>query len=238
MPKSACVLALLLLPVFGSLAAAQPVAPPDMRLLTVSGTGEAKATPDQATISAGVLSEAKAAGDALAANSRAMTAVFATLKRFGIPDKSIRTSNFSVSPQYPDYDSKQPRRIIGYQVSNTVTVTVDDLTKLGPALDALVSSGANSLGDIAFSVRDEKPLLAQAREAAVKEAMAKAETLARAAGISLGPIVSVNEEGAAAPVRPMYRTMALAAAPGAAPPPVAAGEESLTVSVTVSWEIR
>src|SRR5436309_254573 len=104
MPKSACVLALLLLPGFGSLAAAQPVVQPDMRLLTVSGAGEAKATPDQATVSAGVLTEAKQAGDALAANSRAMNAVFATLKRFGIPDKSIQTSNFSVTPQYPDYD--------------------------------------------------------------------------------------------------------------------------------------
>lgn len=236
MPKSACVLALLLLPALGSLAAAQPAATPDLRLLTVSGTGEAKATPDQASISAGVVTEAKQAGDALAANSRAMNAVFATLKRFGIADKSIQTSNFSVTPQYPDYNSKEPRRIIGYQVSNTVTVTVDDLTKLGPALDALVSSGANSLGDIAFSVRNEKPLLAEAREAAVKDALAKAETLARAAGVLLGPIVSINEEGAAAPVRPMYR-MAVAAAP-AAPPPVAAGEESLTVSVTVSWEIR
>jgi uncharacterized protein YggE len=218
-------------------AMAQPASGVEPRLLTVSGTGEAKAVPDQATISAGVVSEAKAAGDALAANSRAMNAVFATLKRFGIPDKSIQTSSFSVSPQYPDYDAKQPRRIIGYQVSNTVTVTVDDLSKLGPALDALVSSGANSLGDIAFSVRDQKPLLAQAREAAVKDAVAKAETLARAAGVSLGPIVSIGEEGAAPPVRPMYR-MAMAAAPAAAPPPVAAGEESLTANVTVSWEIR
>lgn len=236
MVRITCLLVLLSVPAFGAVASAQPGLQPDLRLLTVSGTGEAKATPDQATISAGVVTEAKEAGDARAANTRAMNAVFATLKRFGIPDKSIQTSNFSVTPQYPDYDSKQPRRVIGYQVSNTVTVTIGDLTKLGAALDALVSSGANSLGDIAFSVRNEKPLLAQARDAAVKDAMAKAETLARAADVSLGPIVSIGEEGAAAPVRPMYR-MAVQSAP-AAPPPVAAGEESLTANVTVSWEIR
>jgi hypothetical protein len=236
MLRNACLLALLLLPALVTVATAQTAGQPEQRLLTVSGTGEAKAVPDQATISAGVVTEAKTAGDALSANSRAMNAVFATLKRFGIPDKAIQTSNSSVSPQYPDYDSKQPRRIIGYQVSNTVTVTVDDLTKLGPALDALVSSGANSLGDIAFSIHDDKPLLAQAREAAVKDALAKAQMLSRAAGVSLGPIVSIGEEGTAAPVRPMYR-MAVAAAP-AAPPPVAAGEESLTVNVTISWEIR
>jgi uncharacterized protein len=228
-----CVAFLLL---WGSEVLAQPVSQAAPRLLTVSGVGEVKAVPDQATISAGVVSEAKAAGDALAANSRAMNAVFATLKRFGIPDKSIQTSNFSVTPQYPDYNAKEPRRIIGYQVSNTVTVTIDDLAKIGPALDALVSSGANSLGDVAFSIRDPKPLLAQARAAAVKDAVAKAQTLAGAAGVSLGPVIYMGEEGVSAPVRPMYR-MAMAAAP-AAPPPVAAGEESLTANVTVSWEIR
>ena len=236
MHRNALAFSLLFLPALASFANAQSAGQHEPRLLTVGGTGEARAAPDQATVSAGVVSEAKTAGDALAANSRAMNAVFATLKRFGIPDKSIQTSNFSVSPQYPDYDSKQPRHVIGYQVSNTVTVTVDDLTKVGPALDALVASGANSLGDIAFSIRDEKPLLAQAREAAVKDATAKAETLARAAGVSLGPIVSIGEGGGEMPVRPMARMM-VAAAP-AAPPPVAAGEQSLTANVTISWEIR
>jgi uncharacterized protein len=220
-----------------ALAQAQTGADPGPRLLTVGGEGEVKAKPDQAVLSAGVVSDAKAAADALAANSRKMNQVFATLKRFGIPDKSIQTSDFSVSPQYPDYNSKEPRRIAGYEVSNTVTVTVDDLGKLGPALDALVASGANSLGGIGFSVRDEKPLEAAAREAAVKDAMAKAEALARAAGVTLGPIVSIGEGQVAAPM-PMRRMMAVAPMAAAAPPPVAAGEESVTASVTVMWEIR
>jgi uncharacterized protein YggE len=208
-------------------------------LLVVSGTGEVKAKPDQAILSAGVVSEARSAAEALAANSRDMSAVFATLKRLGIPDKAIQTSNFQVTPQYPPYDSKQPHRITGYQVSNTVSVTVDDLDKLGPALDALVASGANNLGDIAFSIRDDKALMAEAREAAVKEATAKAETLARAAGVSLGPIVEISEGYASLP-QPMDRMRGLAAPMMAAapPPPVAAGEETVSVSVSMSWEIR
>lgn len=220
-------------------ALAQSAPQPLPHLLVVSGTGEVKAKPDQAMLSAGVVSEARSAADALAANSRDMNAVFATLKRLGIPDKSIRTSNFQVTPQYPPYDSKQPHRITGYQVSNTVSVTVDDLDKLGPALDALVASGANNLGDIAFSIRDDKPLVAEAREAAVKDATAKAETLARAAGVSLGPIVEISEGYTSIP-QPMDRMRGLAAPMMAAapPPPVAAGEETVSVSVSISWEIR
>jgi len=210
---------------------------PTPRLLTVSGEGQAKARPDQATLSAGVVTDGKTAADALGANSRAMNAVFATLKRLGIPDKSIQTSGINVTPQYPDFNSKQPHRVIGYQVSNSVTVTVDNLDNLGPAIDALVSSGANSLGDVSFSIRDPKPLMASAREDAVKDAMAKAETLSRAAGVSLGPIVSISEGSYAAPPQPM-RILAFTTAVDKAPTPVAAGENSLSATVSVTWEIR
>jgi len=217
-------------------AQAQSATAAEPRLLSVSGEGEVKAKPDQAMLSAGVVTQGKTAADALAANSRAMNAVFATLKRLGIPDRSIQTSNFSVNPQYPEYNSKEPRRIVSYQVSNTVSVTVDELDKLGPALDALVSSGANSLGDIAFTIRDPKPLMAQARDAAVRDAMAKAGTLARAAGVSLGPIVAINE-GVVAPPQPLFRAMAINGAP-TVQTPVAAGENTISVNVSVSWEIR
>src|SRR5207248_6759445 len=138
--------------------------------------------------------------------------------RFDIPDRAIQTSNFSVTPQYPDYNSKQPRRIIGYQVSNTVTVTVDNLDRVCPALDALVASGANSLGDISFSVRNPKPLEAQARAQAVQDATAKANAMARAAGVTLGAIVSIGEGEISAPPMPMRRMMAAAPMAEAAPP--------------------
>jgi len=226
---SGAIFAALLVP---SGASAQPVVQP--RLLTVSGEGEVKAKPDQATLSAGVVTEAKTAAAALAANSVAMKAVFDTVKRLGIPERAIRSSEISVQPQYPS-DSRAPGRTTGYQASNSVTVTVEDLYKLGPALDALVSSGANSLGDIAFGLRDPKPLEAQARAGAVRDATQKAQAMARAAGVSLGAIVSINEGEANQPMPLMRRAapMALREAP-----PVAGGENTISATVTMSWEIR
>jgi uncharacterized protein YggE len=217
-----------------SMAAAADTAVPQ-RTITVSGEGEAKAVPDEAHLSAGVVSEARKAADALAANTRAMNEVFATLKRFGIPDKAIQTSEFSVEPQMqPERNGNSAAKISGYMVSNTVNVTVD-LPKLGPALDALVASGANSLGSVAFAIRDPKPLLARARAKAIKDAMERAQSYATAGGLALGPILSVSEGGAEMP-RPIYAARMMAAAP--APPPVAAGEESVSTNVTVTFEIR
>jgi uncharacterized protein YggE len=166
-----------------------------LRTLTVSGEGEAKGVPDEAHLSAGVVTEAKRAAYALAANTRTMNAVFATLKRFGIPDRAIQTSEFSVEPQRAqDRNGAAGEKITGYTVSNTVHATVD-LAKLGPALDALASSGANSLGSIDFAIRDPNPLLTKARTEAIRDATERAQVYARAAGIALGPILSVSEGG-------------------------------------------
>jgi hypothetical protein len=222
-----------------SLFVAAKADPPALRLLTVSGQGEVKAVPDMASLSAGVTTTATTAKDALAANSRAMNAVFDTLKRLGVADKDMQTSNFSVYPQYQECKPNVtcPRHIVGYQVSNTVNVTVD-LGKAGAVLDALVSSGSNQIGGVAFSIRDPKPLLAEARAAAVKDAIDRAETYAKAAGVTLGPIQSIGEGEAEAP-RPMYKTMAmLAPAAGAPPPPVAAGEQTVSASVTITWILQ
>lgn len=206
------------------------------RTLSVSGEGEVSAVPDQAQLSAGVVSEAKTPDAALAANNSKMETVFAALKKLGIPDKMIQTSNFSVSPQYAPYDAKVPggERIQGYQVSNTVTVRVDDEKKVGPALNALVTAGANQLGNVGFSFRDPKPLLTQARAEAVKDALAKAEAYADAAGVSLGPILSINEGGSPSPSP--YPVMAMVARDKSVP--IAAGESSVSANVSIVWEIK
>jgi uncharacterized protein YggE len=208
--------------------------------ITVDGEGDVMVKPDRAQVSAGVISQAKTAAAALAANSAAMNRAFAALKTAGIPDAKIQTANFSVSPQYPPYraDQPEPRNIIGYQVSNEVSVTVDDLGKLGSTLDALVQSGANQLGGIAFTVADPKPMAAKARAAAVADAMAKAKTLADAAGVTLGPLLSLQERGGMVRPRPMVAFRALAAAPPPAPPPIAAGEDTITVNVSMIFAIR
>ena len=222
----------------GAPAVASDQAP--MRTMTMSGEGDAKAAPDQAQFSTGVVTQDRTAALALAANSRAMNAVFATLKRLGIADKDIQTSDFSLSPQYQTYKpgTSGPQRIIGYQVSNTVNVTVEDFGKTGAVLDALVSSGSNQIDNIGFSIHDTKALLAQARVAAVKDAMDRAQTYAKAAGVTLGPIKSISESGGVYQPRPMVRMQAMAGLAAAPPPPVAGGEESVTANVTITWEIQ
>ena len=209
-------------------------APP--RTLTMSGQGIAKAAPDQAQFSTGVVTQGKTAALALAANSQAMNAVFATLKRLAIADKDIQTSNFSLSPQYQEYKpgTTGPQRIVGYEVSNTVNVTVEDFSKTGAVLDALVSSGSNQIDNISFSIRDTSALLKQARAAAVKDAIDRAQTYAKAAGVTLGRILSIQESSNYQP-RPMYEARALMAE---APPPIAGGEESVSANVTITWEIQ
>lgn len=205
--------------------------------ISVTGQGSVSAAPDQANFSTGVVSQAPTAAQALQANTRAMNAVFATLRHAGIPDKDIQTSDFSVSPQYqpckPGIVCTQ--RIVGYQVSNNVDVTVEDLSKAGTVLDALVSSGSNQIGGIGFSIHDPKPLLSKAREAAVQDAVERAQTIARAAGVSLGPILSIQEGGAMAP-RPLYAMKAMAGMAEAVP--VAGGEQTVTANVTITWTLK
>jgi uncharacterized protein len=211
---------------------------PPIRTMTLSGEGEVKAAPDEAQLSVGVVNQARTAAAALAANSHAMNEVFGTLKHLGIPDKAMQTSNFSVTPQYQTtHNGNGPQRIANYEVSNTVFFTVDDLGKLGPALDALVASGSNALGDIAFTIRDPKQLLAQARAAAMKDAIERAQTYAHAAGVQLGPIVSISEGGSEAP-SPVFRAAKGMMMAMAAPTPVAAGQLSVTATVNITFEIR
>ncbi len=202
--------------------------------LTVSGTGEVKTAPDAATLSTGVVTQAATAAQALQSNARAMAGVFGTLRGAGIADKNIQTSGISLSPQYGGKQG-QPQHIVGYQVSNTVSVFIDRLDKVGPVLDALVAAGSNQIDGPNFTIADPKPLLAKAREAAVQDAVAKAKTYAAAAGVSLGTISSINESGGESAPRPMVMSMMMAKTPGT---PIAAGEESVTAEVSITWEIH
>ena len=206
----------------------------DIRTLAMTGHGEFRAVPDMAQLTAGVTSNAATAAQALAANSSRMKSVFSALEKLGVPEKNIQTTGFFVSPQYTNGENNNPRRLTGYQVSNTVSVRLEDVGKLGAALDALVTAGANQMNGISFAIQNTAPLLETARIQAIADARARAETYAKAAGVSLGAIVSISE-GAAETPRPMYRMEAVFAAP---PPPVAAGEQSVTADVSLVWEIH
>ena len=219
------------LALFSALAA--PALAADPRTISMTGHGEIRSLPDMAQVTAGVTTTAPTAAQALATNSARMKSVFAALEKLGVAQKNIQTSNFFVSPQYTNGDNNAPRRLTAYQVNNDVTARIEDVGKLGSALDALVAAGANQINGVSFSIQNDAPFLEKARAQAIADARARAETYAKAAGVTLGPILSISEGGGEAPPRPMYRMAAMAAETQ-----IAAGEQSVTANVSVIWEIH
>jgi uncharacterized protein len=208
---------------------AQVIPPP-----TISVTGEATVSvpPDLAEIDGGVTSEAKTAREASEANNAAMGKVLQALKGAGIEEKDVQTSRLALQPQSAP-NRPGPSAIAGYRASNRVTIRVRDVTKVANVIDTLVGAGANEIGGINFVVSQASKLLDEARERAVADARRKAEIYAKAAGVTLGAPLSISEEGNSAPVP--YRRMAAGMAVSA---PVAQGEETLAVTVSVSWAIK
>ena len=223
-------------------AAAQTTQHIPQRTLSLTGQGEVKSAPDIAVISAGVVSEAKTAREALTLNNKSMASVLQTIEATGVARKDIQTSSFSVQPKYKyakrsSTGEQEPPRITGYTVSNSVTVIARDLEKLGPVLDAVVSSGVNQMNGLSFSIAEPAPLRNEARQLAVAEARARAELYAQAAGVSLGKILSISEAGGYQPPQPAYRRAALESA-AADSVPIAQGQQSIQMQVNIVWEIE
>jgi uncharacterized protein len=214
-------------------------------LLTVTANGEATRTPDLAMFSAGVTTQGQTASAALAENSTRMTAVIAALKRAGIAERDIQTSNLNLNPVYaqpkrlPDGSYEDgDRAIIGYQASNTVSVKQRKLGEYGKVIDALVNAGANQVNGPSFMVDDSEGALDEARIKAMTASQKRADLYARAAGLRVARIVSISESGGYAPQPVMYRRAAMdSASPAPPPPPIAAGELELSSSVTVQYEL-
>ncbi len=213
------------------------------RTLSLSGHGEVSAKPDIAIVRLGVEKQAREARAALRAASEAMTAVFAVLKeRWNVAEKDMMTSGFSVTPQYvypkKSYEREQGPRLVGYRVSEMLTVRVRDLKALGGILDDLVRSGSNRISGISFTIDDPRPLHDEARRRAVRDALRKARLYAEEAGFELGPVLNMSERGGSAPVPPMPMPRIRAMADKAVPVPVAAGEQTISANVSITWEIR
>ncbi len=211
---------------------------------SITGHGEVKAAPDVAYLMLGTQTRAKTAAEALAANTKAMRAVFDLLKsKFGVAEKDMATSNFAITPVYEHYPQQPgkptpPPKLVAYDVANTLTVRVRDLEKLGGIIDAVVRAGANRVQGISFGFSNRRKLLDEARKRAVEDAKARAKLYAEAVGFTLGPVVEVREGGVRPlPVRRMKfaRAMAMEAA---APVPVARGEQSMSIDVTITWLAR
>lgn len=205
--------------------------------LAVNGEGEASAVPDLAIFSTGVLTSGKTADEALAANSRTMTAVIAAVKETGIEARDITTSGLSIQPQYtsPGPNSREAPKLSGYEVRNTVAVKVRDIGQLGGLLDKLVQAGANQAGGLRFTVSDPGALEKQARMAALKDAQAQAQELAQAAGLRLVRLrrIAPVETGGAMPAPMMaFKAEARAAVP------VEAGETTVRAGITLVYDVE
>jgi hypothetical protein len=207
-------------------------APPPM--ISVSGEATVSMPPDQAQIDAGVNSDAKTAREASDANNAAMGKVLQALRGAGIAEKDIQTSRLSLQAQYAPNRGGSAAPIVGYHAGNRVTVRVRDVSKVANVIDTLVSAGANDIGGINFLVSQASKLLDGAREQAVADARRKAEIYARAAGVTLGAPISISEEGTASPMP--FRKLSAGAPMAAAA--IAQGEETLQVTVSVSWAIK
>lgn len=208
------------------------------RIVTVAGTGEVKVKPDMATISTGVTTDGATAKAALARNNAAMAAVLNALKAAGVSEDDIQTSNFSVSPMYAPVQPGQNTspQITSYQVSNQVTARVKELGKLGATLDALVQAGSNQISGISFDLNDPKATINEARKKAIADARAKAELYAEAAGASVGTVVQISEVSTQSPMPVRYRVAEVQAMDGSVP--IAAGQNTVSTSITVTFELR
>jgi len=202
--------------------------------LTVAGSGSVQAAPDTGRLSAGVVTEARGAADAIQANSAAMQKVLDALDKAGVPRKQVQTTGFSLSPLYAERTKRvEVPEIIGYRAENSVLVSVSPVEKVGSVLDRLVAAGANQLGSVSFAVGEPTPLLDEARHKAIADARRKAEIYAAAAGAKLGRVLRIEESGPT-PV-PM---VAMARMEAAAAVPIAPGQLELGVTVSVTWALE
>jgi uncharacterized protein YggE len=212
---------------------ATPVAGASKSVVTVLGEGTVTVQPDIATVTIGVQVTKPTLPEAQSEATKQMTSVLNAIAKAGVKKEDIQTAYYSVNV-IQNYDNTgTPTEITGYQVSNQVNVTVRDLTKVGSLLEDVVAAGANSIYGITFGIADPSAAQSQARAAAVADAKKRAEELAKAAGLSLGRVVSISE-GVAQPVPNVY-SQGAGGKGGAVP--VQSGTLQVTIDVQVTYEL-
>ena len=224
-----------------TLALAAPAAAqtsPQVPTLMANGMGTVYVVPDIAIVSIGVTTQAATAAEALAANSTDLTKVIDTIKGEGVAQRDIGTQGFSIFPVYEQppegATTTEPPKIVGYQVTNEVRVTIRDIASSGGILDKVVAAGANQVNGISFDSSDTKTPADAALTDAIADARRQAEMMATAAGVRLVRIVNVNASSGG--MQPMFSRMDMAVA-SAPPTPVMPGQREVTANASVTWEI-
>lgn len=209
--------------------------------IVIRTEGEVRVRPDIAILQAGIVSEGKTAAEALAQNTPALARLVEAVKAAGIAPGDLMTSQVSLLPRMtqPPVSPKPPRAatIDGYEARTGLTVTVRDLAKAGPLIDALAKAGANEMSGISFGLADESKAKDTARLKAAEAARARAELHATALGVKVGELVSIVEAEAEVPGRGAGDVRAFRMAAGAAPISVEPGEITVTSSLRTVWRI-
>lgn len=209
---------------------------------TVSVTGEAHVSvnPDRFTFTVGVQTQAPTVEDAVNQNNEKVAAVIAGLKKAGATDQEVRTANFSIYPQQ-DYQQGRAPRVVGYQVTNNITVTKKEIAQAGKLLQVALNAGVNESSGLQFVVSDPTAGRDEGLRRAFEDAHAKAALLARAAGRTLGRALTINEGATPQmpPPRPMIgRVQSMAAKAEVSQVPVESGSQELVYNVSVVFELR
>lgn len=218
-----------------SVLAVDPAAAPE-HTISVSGTGRVVVSPDIADLRLGVTSTKSTVKAAREAAAAAMTRVIASLKALGIADVDIQTTMLSLQPVYDYRSNTNPPKLTGYTLSNSVAVTIRDLDKVGDAIDDALAAGATSMDGVSFRVEDPAKAEEEARGDAMREARARADTLAASAGVSIVGVASISETSSPVPYPVFYRGAGLAAAEDTATP-IQPGTNEVSVTVAVSYLI-
>ena len=212
--------------------------------LSISAQATVKREPDIAYITAGVQEERPTAAEAMQAQAKSMTGVFDALEKAGVAKKDMQTSNFSLSPRYDYHQIKDKdgsthgeQRLVGYTASNQLTIKVRDLDNLGTTLDSLVNAGGNTFNGLQFALDDDTEVMDEARRKAMTDARARADLYAKAAGLRVLRIVTINESGGYMPSPMPMARMAEAKAMDSFSSPVAGGEVGYNASVNVVFEL-
>ena len=202
------------------------------RTITVTGTASINAKPDEADVSLGVHTQAGSAQDAMDQNAAKMNRVLDALKKMGIGDADLATTDVSLNPMWSNDGSS----IVGYQAENTIDATIHDMGQVGKAIDGAVGAGANLAGGITFKLSDANQGLNQALAKAVQNARMKADAMSAAAGATIGQVVTIAETSTPGPL-PYADRVAFGAAAAAAPTPVNPPTIQTQATVTVTWSL-
>jgi uncharacterized protein YggE len=212
-----------------------PAPTTDPPAVTVTGTGEVQGAPDTLTATVGVATQAGDVSTAIAQASSRVQAVTAAVERAGVARSDVQTEQVSLQPQYAGSVPGAGPSISGYEATNTVRITVRDLSKASSVLGAAVDAGGNDarLSGVAFRIDDDSRLLGDARSRAFADAKTRAEQYAKLSGTSLSRVLSVQEN-----VTGQEQPLTADRSAQASTIPIEPGRQSVTVSVTVKWGLR